>query len=111
MRARRLRLGLYADEQELAWVRSLVEDAVGSRKARILGGTVAITVDDGLDFLAEQWAVEHPGRSGGSRQQVTMDVSLGCSLRTWRAIRKAVLTALCPEGSGPHICRVPWTVG
>ncbi|MFE7094745.1 hypothetical protein [Streptomyces erythrochromogenes] len=111
MRARRLRLGLYADEQGLTWVRGLVEEAVGSRKARIIGGTVAVAEDGGLDFLAEQWAVEHPGRGSGSRQQVNMDVSLECSLRTWRAIRKAVLTALCPEGSGPHICRVPWTVG
>ncbi|MFJ9547337.1 hypothetical protein [Streptomyces erythrochromogenes] len=111
MRARRLRLGLYADEEGLARVRSLVEDAVASRNARIIDGTVALTADDGLDFLAEQWTVEHPGLSSGSRQQVDMDVSLQCSLRTWRAIRKAVLAALCPEGSGPHICRVPWTVG
>ncbi|MCX5589315.1 hypothetical protein OHA91_35145 [Streptomyces erythrochromogenes] len=111
MRARRLRLGLYADEQGLAWVRRLVEDAIGSRHARIIGGTLAHTVDDELDFLVEQWTVEHPGQNSGSRQPVYREVHLGCSLRTWRAIRKAVLTALCPEGSGPHICRVPWTVG
>ncbi|MFE6906504.1 hypothetical protein [Streptomyces erythrochromogenes] len=110
MRVRRLGLGLYADAQGLAGVRSLVEDAVGSRNARIVGGTVALTVDDRLDFLAEQWAVEHPGRSSGSRQPAYMEVRLRCSLRTWRAIRKAVLTGLCPEGSGPHICRIPWTV-
>ncbi|MER7732751.1 hypothetical protein ABTX80_17870 [Streptomyces erythrochromogenes] len=110
MRARRLRFGLYADEEGLARVRGLVEDAVGSRKARIIGGTVALAVDDRLDFLAEQWAAEHPGRSSGSRQPASMEVRLKCSLRTWRAIRKAVPTALCPEGSGPHICRIPWTV-
>ncbi|MDX6760593.1 hypothetical protein SIN09_14365 [Streptomyces sp. F8] len=111
MRRRRLRLGLYADEEGLAWVEGLVEAAVGSRSARIVGGTVARTDDDGLDFLAEQWTVEHPGGSGGARQPVELDVHLVCSLRTWRAIRKAVLAALCPEGSAPHTCRVPWTVG
>ncbi len=111
MRGRRLRLGLYADEQGLAWVQGLVEDAVGTRSARIVDGTVAHTADDSLDFLAEQWTVEHPDQSPGSRQPVELEVHLGCSLRTWRAIRKAVLAALCPEGSAPHTCRVPWTVG
>ncbi|MFF8258887.1 hypothetical protein [Streptomyces virginiae] len=111
MRKRRLRFGLYADEHGLDWVEGLVEDAVGSRNARIVEWTVAHTADDSLDFLAEQWAVEHPAQSPGSRQPVELEVHLGCSLRTWRATRKAVLTALCPPGSVPHTCRVPWTVG
>ncbi|MFE0580654.1 MULTISPECIES: hypothetical protein [unclassified Streptomyces] len=111
MRRRLLRLGLYADEQGLAWVEGLVEDAAGSRRARILDVSVAHADDDSLDFLVEQWRIEHPGRSSGTRQPVDMEVRLRCSLRTWRAVRKAVPTALCPQGSAPHICRVPWTLG
>ncbi|MET9828840.1 hypothetical protein ABZ078_05940 [Streptomyces sp. NPDC006385] len=41
MRTRTLRFGLYADEQGLAWVRGLVDEAVGAREARIVGETVA----------------------------------------------------------------------
>jgi hypothetical protein len=113
-----LRFGLYADEQGLAWVGELVEEAVGSRRARIVDETVARTVPgSGLstaylyDHLTEQWAVEHPDRSSGAREPVELRVRLLCSLRTWRAIRKTLIRSLCPEGTAPHTCRVPWTVG
>ncbi|MBP8531659.1 hypothetical protein [Streptomyces sp. MK37H] len=115
MRTRTLRFGLYADEQGLAWVRELVETAVGSRSARIVSESVAhtfpgseLTTADVYDLLAEQWAVEHPGQSSGAREAVELRVHLGCSLRTWRAIRKTVIKALCPEGMAPHACPVPW---
>ncbi|MEU8773520.1 hypothetical protein [Streptomyces sp. NPDC048606] len=115
MRTRELRFGLYADEQGLAWVRRLVEDAAGPRSARIIGETVARTHPGGgpstadvYDFLAEQWAVEHPDQSSGARQPVELRVRLACSLRTWRAVRKTVIRTLCPEGTAPHACRVPW---
>lgn len=106
---------MYADEQGLDWVRALVEEAVGSRSARLVGARVAHTLPgSGLstaemyDFLAEQWAWEHPGRSNGAREPVELRVRLVCSLRTWRAIRKTLITRLCPEGNAPHACRVPW---
>ncbi|MET7293301.1 hypothetical protein ABZS79_14400 [Streptomyces griseoloalbus] len=115
MRARVLRFGLYADEEGLAWVESLVDGAVASRSARITGRTVrrtlpdsAMTTADLYDHLAEQWAWEHPGHDGGAREPVELRVRLVCSLRTWRAIRKAVLRDLCPRGPAPHTCRVPW---
>ncbi|GGU64118.1 hypothetical protein GCM10010211_31560 [Streptomyces albospinus] len=115
MRTRSLRFGLYADEQGLAWVRELVVEAAGSRSARVVGETVADTLPgselstaDVYDILAEQWAWEHPGQSSGAREAVELRVHLACSLRTWRAIRKALIKALCPEGMAPHACRVPW---
>lgn len=115
MRTRHLKFGLYADEQGLAWVGKLVEDAVGSRSARIIGETVAhtfpgseLSTADMYDFLAEQWAVEHPAQNSGARQLIELRVQLRCSLRTWRAIRKTVIRTLCPEGTAPHTCRVPW---
>ncbi|WP_405788669.1 hypothetical protein OG753_14390 [Streptomyces sp. NBC_00029] len=128
MRTRDLKFGLYADEQGLYWVRGLVEDAVGSggsqgsrgsrgvRRARVVGESVVrtlpgseLSIADAYDFLAEQWAVEHPGESSGTRQPLELHVRLACSLRTWRAIRKTVIRTLCPEGTGPHTCRVPWS--
>ncbi|MFD9477002.1 hypothetical protein [Streptomyces nojiriensis] len=115
MRTRELRFGLYADEQGLAWVGRLVEDAVGPRSARIIGETVmdtfpgsGLSTADMYDFLAEQWDLEHPGRSSGARRAVELRVRLACSLRTWRAVRRTVIETLCPEGSAPHSCRVPW---
>ncbi|KOU39668.1 hypothetical protein ACFWHQ_18530 [Streptomyces sp. NPDC060334] len=115
MKTRDLAFGLYADEQGLAWVSGLVEDAVGSRSARIIGRTVAdsfpgseLSTADMYDHLAEQWAAEHPAQGGGSRQLIELRVHLACSLRTWRALRKAVINGLCPEGTAPHTCRVPW---
>ncbi|MER5777399.1 hypothetical protein ABT144_24540 [Streptomyces sp. NPDC002039] len=115
MKTRDLAFGLYANEQGLAWVRKLVEDAVGSRSARVIGETVAeslpgneLSTADMYDHLAEQWAVEHPGQDSGSRQLIELRVDLACSLRTWRAIRKTVINGLCPEGTAPHTCRVPW---
>ncbi|GGW45080.1 hypothetical protein [Streptomyces griseoloalbus] len=115
MRACTLRFGLYADEEGLAWVESLVDGAVASRSARIAGRTVLRTLPDSgmttadlYDHLAEQWALEHPGRGSGAREPVELRVRLVCSLRTRRAIRKAVLRGLCPQGSAPHTCRVPW---
>ncbi|GGV87269.1 hypothetical protein GCM10015535_36660 [Streptomyces gelaticus] len=118
MRTRILRFGLYADEQGLAWVRELVDRSAGLRSARIVRADVARTCpDSGLttaemyDFLAEQWALEHPGQHSGEREAVELRVQLACSLRTWRAIRKAVIAALCPEATAPHTCRVPWCAG
>ncbi|MEV0280418.1 hypothetical protein AB0I22_29065 [Streptomyces sp. NPDC050610] len=115
MRTRSLDFGLYANEQDLAWVRGLVKELVDSRSARIVEETVARTTRGGemttaymYDFLAEQWAVEHPGQDSGTREAVELRVRLVCSLRTRRTIRKAVIKGLCPEGMGPHTCRVPW---
>ncbi|MFE6697871.1 hypothetical protein [Streptomyces sp. NPDC057718] len=115
MRTRALNFGLYADEQGLAWARGLVEEAVRSRSARVVRETVAhtvfgseLTTADAYEFLAEQWACEHPGQSSGAREPVELCVYLACSLSTWRAIRKAVIKALCPQGAEPHACRVPW---
>ncbi|MFE3947756.1 hypothetical protein ACFXPV_38750 [Streptomyces sp. NPDC059118] len=118
MRTRTLRFGLYADEQGLTWVRRLVEEAVACRSARIVTETAGHTVFGSemtaayaYDFLVDQWAGEHPGQSSGSREPVELHVRLECSLKTWRAICKAVIRELCPEGMEPHLCRVPWTVG
>ncbi|BDM74159.1 hypothetical protein HEK616_76460 (plasmid) [Streptomyces nigrescens] len=115
MRTRTLRFGLYADEQGLAWVRGLIDEAVGSRSARILGEAVlhtlpgsGLTTAETYDLLADQWAWEHPGQNSGTREAVELRVQVACSLRTWRAIRKTVLTTMCPEGTEPHACRVPW---
>ncbi|MFD3514675.1 hypothetical protein [Streptomyces sp. NPDC058657] len=108
--------GLYADEEGLEWVTGLVHRAVRPRNARIVDLCVAhtfpsgTTTAEGLDFLAEQWAIEHPGQDSGARAPVELRIRLECSLKNWRAIRKAVLHGLCPEGTGPHTCRVPWTV-
>ncbi|WP_030715945.1 hypothetical protein [Streptomyces sp. NRRL F-2580] len=107
MRTRKLTFGLYADEQGLAWVRTLVEAAAGSRNARIVSETV--TTADGYDYLAQQWAVEHPAQSSGARQVFELRVRLTCSLRSWRATRKTLIETLCPEGTAPHTCRVPWS--
>ncbi|MFJ8532930.1 hypothetical protein [Streptomyces sp. NPDC093591] len=115
MRTRTLRFGLYADEQGLAWVKGLVDDAVSARGARIVRQSVAhtfpasgATTADVYDHLADQWAWEHPGQSSGAREAVELRVHLACSLRAWRAVRKTVISSLCPEGTAPHTCRVPW---
>ncbi|MEU9179969.1 hypothetical protein AB0C90_24545 [Streptomyces sp. NPDC048550] len=108
MRTRDLTFGLYADEEGLAWVRALVEDVVGSHSARITDMTTA-PVADADDFLARQWAAEHPGRASGARQPVTLRLRVVCSLRTRRTLRKAVIAALCPGGEALHTCRVPWS--
>ncbi|CAM5556465.1 hypothetical protein [Streptomyces griseomycini] len=115
MRTRLLRFGLYADEEGLAWAGALVDGAVAARGARLVGRTVlrtlpgsGATTADLYDHLAEQWARENPGRSAGAREPVELRVRLVCSLRTWRAVRKAVLRDLCPRGTAPHVCRVPW---
>ncbi|MFJ2897404.1 hypothetical protein ACIO87_21270 [Streptomyces sp. NPDC087218] len=115
MRTRSLRFGLYADEQGLAWVQELVDAAVGSRSARIVDRAVVhefpgsgMTTADAYDHLTEQWAWENPGLDSGAREAVELRVRLVCSLRTWRAIRKTVIRTLCPEGTAPHLCRVPW---
>ncbi|MGZ9934604.1 hypothetical protein ACXNSR_32515 [Streptomyces sp. NC-S4] len=119
MRTRILTFGLYADEQGLAWVQGLVVEAVRSRNARntrITGATVADsltgsggTAADAYEDLALQWAVEHPGQSSGERRPVELRVRLVCSRRAHRVIRRAVISALCPEDTAPHVCRVPWT--
>lgn len=107
MRARDLTFGLYADAEGLAWVKTLVEDAVGSRGARIVGVSETSPAD-AYGFLAQQWAVEHPARNSGTRQPIELRVRLVCSHRRRRALRKAVIAALCPEGKDSHRCRVPW---
>ncbi|MHB9859477.1 hypothetical protein [Streptomyces sp. YIM S03343] len=116
MRTRTLRFGLYADEEGLAWIGGLVEEAVGSRSARIVTETVAhtafggeLTTADMYDYLSEQWRLEHPGQSSGTRELVELCVRLKCSLKTWRAVRKSVISGMCPEGLAPHTCRVPWS--
>ncbi|MFF4387325.1 MULTISPECIES: hypothetical protein [unclassified Streptomyces] len=119
MRTRTLTFGLYADEQGLAWVEGLVEDAVRSRNARntrITGMTVAHSLPgsegstaDAYDYLAHQWAVEHPEQSSGERRAVELRVRLVCSRRAHRVIRRTVISTLCPEEADPHVCRVPWT--
>lgn len=114
MRTRLLRFGLYADEEGLAWAGSVVDRATALHNARTVGLAVVRTLPGGMttadlyDHLAQQWAWEHPGRSSGAREPVELRVRLVCSLRTWRAVRKAVLRGLCPQGAAPHVCRVPW---
>ncbi|MFB7593563.1 hypothetical protein [Streptomyces sp. NPDC056160] len=67
-----MKFGVYADEEGLAWVGGLVAEASRARGARLVGQTVVGGVVDagsGLataemyDFLAQEWALEHPGRS------------------------------------------------
>ncbi|WP_030772022.1 MULTISPECIES: hypothetical protein [unclassified Streptomyces] len=118
MRTRVLRFGLYADEQGLARVEGLVRDAVGSRSARVMEMSVLRTLPGSgmpaaemYEYLVEQWDIEHPGEGRGAREPVELRVDLGCSLRTWRAVRAAVIKGLCPEGTAPHTCRVPWAIG
>ncbi|GAA3116799.1 hypothetical protein GCM10017687_33020 [Streptomyces echinatus] len=84
MTTRDLRFGLYADEEGLALVEGIVRRAVEPRSARILRWSVARTVVDGglttaylYDHLAEQWAVENPGRAGGARRPVELHVRAG----------------------------------
>ncbi|MET9609724.1 hypothetical protein ABZZ17_32460 [Streptomyces sp. NPDC006512] len=116
MGTRTLRFDLYADTDGLAWVGELVDREAASRRARVTARTVVRArpdggpADDGHDgLLAEQWAVENPGLSSGGRESVGLRVRLDCSLRTYRAVRKAVIRGLCPEGTAPHTCRVPWS--
>ncbi|MEV7556846.1 hypothetical protein ACGFYY_34760 [Streptomyces sp. NPDC048331] len=118
MRTRVVRFGLYADERGLAWVQGLVADAVGSRSARITRTSVLRTLPGSgmpaaemYEHLVEQWGIEHPGEGSGAREPVELRVDLDCSLRTWRAVRATVVKGLCPEGTAPHTCRVPWAVG
>lgn len=109
MRHRSWRLGLYGDAEELAWAGRVVEQAAASRGARIVERTVLPALPEDYDHLVEQWAWEHPGEDPGRRQVAELYVRLRCSLRVWRAVRKAALRGLCPEGDGPHVCRVPWS--
>ncbi|MER7758131.1 hypothetical protein [Streptomyces sp. NPDC097619] len=118
-RTRKLGFGLYADEEGLEWVRGLVDEVVGRHAAgtvRIVRTEVVreypgsgLTTAELHEMLAEQWAVERPGVDGGAREPVELHVRLECSLRNWHAVRKGLIAALCPEGNGPHACRVPWT--
>ncbi|WP_423832615.1 hypothetical protein [Streptomyces manipurensis] len=114
-RIRAMRFGLYADPQGLAWVEGLVARAAEGRRARIVAvDTVRTYPHSGrataelYEDLAEQWAFEHPGEDSGGREAVELRVRLECSRRTWRAIRRRVLATLCPQGTAPHTCRVPW---
>ncbi|MGP2440449.1 hypothetical protein [Streptomyces sp. JW3] len=107
-RTRSLVLGLYGDARDLAWAGRVVENAVTARAARIAGRTVVPASGD-YDYLADQWAREHPGTDPAHRRAVELRVRLTCSLRVWRAVRKAVPAALCPAEVEPHVCRVPWS--
>ncbi|MFK0119442.1 hypothetical protein [Streptomyces sp. NPDC090994] len=109
MRTRSLRLGLYGDAEGLAWAGGVVDEAVAVRGARVVERTVVTALPEDYDHLVEQWAWEHPGEDPGRRKVVELYVRLRCSLRVWRAVRKAVLRGLCPEGDRPHVCRVPWS--
>lgn len=108
VRTRDLTFGLYADAAGLAWVKTLVENAVAPRTERI-DAMSETPLAGAYDFLAQQWAAEHPARSSGARQPTELRVRLVCSLRRCRALRKVLIAALCPEGTAPHRCRVPWT--
>ncbi|MFI2379331.1 hypothetical protein ACH5AO_30405 [Streptomyces sp. NPDC018964] len=88
---------------------------MAARGARLVGRTVlrtlpesGMTTADLYDHLTDRWAREHPGGSGGAREPVEPRVRPVCSPRTWRAVRKAVPRGLCPQGTAPHVCRVPW---
>ncbi|NSC22970.1 hypothetical protein FM076_18100 [Streptomyces albus subsp. chlorinus] len=109
-----LRFGLYADEDGVELVKDLVRREARGRAVRlvewreereVLGG---VPVAELYEELGRQWAYEHPGEDPGARQPVELAVGVRCSLKVWRALRKAVLGALCPEGDAPHVCRVPW---
>ncbi|MGW2849945.1 hypothetical protein [Streptomyces sp. NPDC001274] len=114
MRTRAMRFGLYADEQGLARVRGIVDEAMAYRAVRAheiavvrtLPGS-GLTTAEAYDLLAEQWTWENPGLDSGAREPVELRVRMMCSLRTWRAVRKAVTGALCPADT-THVCRVPW---
>ena len=113
---RMVRFGLYADAEGLARVGEIIDREVASRAARIADRTVLRAFSAGepslaeaYAFLADQWAIEHPGADAGGRQAVELHVRLVCSLRTYRAVRKAVIRGLCPEGAAPHTCHVPWS--
>ncbi|MEV8455015.1 hypothetical protein AB0467_07670 [Streptomyces sp. NPDC052095] len=116
MRTRVMRFDLYADEQGLAWVRGLVDEAMASRAVRVHGIAVlrtlpgsGLTTAEAYDLLAEQWTWENPYLDSGAREPVELRVRMACSLRSWRAVRKAVIRALCPADT-THVCRVPWAV-
>ncbi len=121
---------MYADEAGLAWVTGIIRQAVAAHSARLVQLSLAdggagsgrpaadehqhehgYEDEDEVDILAEQWAHEHPGQDSGTRTSVELCVRVRCSLRTRRALRKAVLETLCPAEPTPHICRVPWSVG
>ncbi|MFF4323481.1 hypothetical protein [Streptomyces sp. NPDC001568] len=116
MATRRVKFGLYADAEGLARVGEIIDRHVASRAARITDKAVVRTSPAGepsmaeaYSFLVDQWAIEHPGADPGERRAVELHVRLVCSLRTYRAVRKAVIRGLCPEGAGPHTCHVPWS--
>ncbi|MFI9307436.1 hypothetical protein [Streptomyces triculaminicus] len=117
MRTRHLVLGLYADEAALEWARSVIRSAAASHRARVVRWEERgfperdASVEDLYDHLAEQWSYEHPGQEPTGHRPVELRLGLTCSLRQWRSLRKTVPRELCPEGSGPHICRVPWSLG
>ncbi|MEU9032944.1 hypothetical protein AB0D46_36670 [Streptomyces sp. NPDC048383] len=116
MATRMMRFSLYADAEGLARVGEIIDREVAFRAARVADRTVVRETSDGDPpmaeanaFLVDQWAIEHPGADAGERQAVDLHVRLDCSLRTYRAVRKAVIRGLCPEGAAPHTCLVPWS--
>ncbi|MEU8465925.1 hypothetical protein [Streptomyces sp. NPDC029003] len=106
MRTRGLAFALYMDAEGLERVQGLIADAVEASSARVVG--MSAVPADGYGFLAQQWDVEHPGRSRGARRPVELRVRLACSLRTRRELRKALIATLCPAGQAEHVCPAPW---
>ncbi|MBO8195541.1 hypothetical protein ITI46_28405 [Streptomyces oryzae] len=110
-----LRFGVYADDEGLEFVQDVIRRELAGRCAAPAGLWVrtgelggGVTAEEMYGDLREQWAVEHPGEDPGARRPAEVAVRVKCSLRVWRALRKGILRGLCPEGSGPHVCRVPW---
>ncbi|MEV4870756.1 hypothetical protein [Streptomyces syringium] len=115
MKARALNFVLYADERGMEWVKQITKSAARERGTRVVTWQQAWTSDagseppdDAFDFLAQQWAYEHPGEAPDGRRLVELRVGVVCSLRVWRALRKTVLRKMCPEEDAPHACQVPW---
>ncbi|MEU2719722.1 hypothetical protein ACFW4X_11000 [Streptomyces smyrnaeus] len=111
-----LRFGVFADEEGLEFVRDVIRRELAARRVTVVGPLQERDrLDDGCTAeylygdLREQWEIEHPGQDAGRRRPLEVAVRVRCSLRVWRAVRKGIIRGLCPEGNGPHVCRVPWT--
>ncbi|MGP3989098.1 hypothetical protein [Streptomyces sp. 3N207] len=110
-----LRFGVFADDAGVEFVEDVIRREAAARRAtvvdlRALSGDLGggVSAEELYGDLREQWAIEHPGQDAGARRPMEVAVRVKCSLRVWRALRKAVIRGLCPEGDAPHVCRVPW---
>ncbi|WP_424216492.1 hypothetical protein ACN20G_30635 (plasmid) [Streptomyces sp. BI20] len=112
MRGRRIVVGLYGDEADLAWARELVT-ARARASARRAPVRAVLRPDTGghHEELAEQWGHERPGVDPGPRRTVELTVRVACSRRSWLRLRRELPALLCPAGAGPHVCRTPWSLG